>query len=277
MGLGITAPAIVRGDEEPRKDPAWVEAMSAVHARFKGRRGTFAHFGDSMTVSMAFWMPLQDKPKNLTPAGAAAHKCVDDYMVTDCWSRWKGYQFGNEGGRTIRWAEENVDAWLKLLNPEVALIMFPPNNQRQIELDEYRQKTRAVVRRCLENGTIVILNTLPPYSGLLNQTEKYAEVTAAVAREEKVPLVDLFGEVLRRRPDDWDGSLKKFSGTPGNPYEVPTLIARDGRHLSNPTRFFGDFSEEALNNNGYGLRSYLVLLEYHQVIEKVLDPPKARK
>jgi hypothetical protein len=237
-----------------------------------------------MTFSMAFWMPLENKPKNLTPAAAAAHKRVDDYMVTDCWSKWKGYQFGNEGGRTIRWAEENVDAWLKLLNPEVALIMFPPNNQRQIDPDEYRQKTRAVVRRCLDNGTIVILNTIPPHSGILKETEKYVEVTIALAREEKVPLVDLYGEILRRRPDDWDGSLKKFSGgPPGNLYEVPTLIARDGRHLSNPIKFsnpikyFGDFSEEALNNNGFGLRSYLVLLEYHQVIERVLDPPKARK
>jgi hypothetical protein len=37
------------------------------------------------------------------------------------------------------------------------------------------------------------------------------------------------------------------------------------------------FSQEALNNNGYGLRSYLVLLAYSQVIERVLDPKAKAK
>jgi hypothetical protein len=37
---------------------AWIEPMAAVRARFTGRPGTLAHFGDSITVSMAFWAPL---------------------------------------------------------------------------------------------------------------------------------------------------------------------------------------------------------------------------
>ena len=42
----------VRGDE------AWVPSMKAVHQKFQGERGTFAQFGDSITVSRAFWSGL---------------------------------------------------------------------------------------------------------------------------------------------------------------------------------------------------------------------------
>ena len=166
---------------------------------------------------------------------------------------------------TIRWAHQNVDAWLKRLNPEVALIMFGTNDLRQVELDEYNQKTREVVRRCLKNGTIVILNTIPPRSGLLKESRMYAEAAAAVAREEQVPLVDYFSGGLRRRAlDDWDGSLKKFADVPGDDYQAPTLISRDGVHPSNPRSFVASFSQEALNNNNMD--------DLSSAIERVLDP-----
>jgi hypothetical protein len=272
MGAALAGPAAVRGEEKPREELDWVEAMAAVHARFKGQRGTFAHFGDSITVSMAFWSPLRDEPKNMSPAAARAHRRVREYMAADCWSRWKGPEYGNEGGMTIRWAHQNIDGWLKRLNPEVALVMFGTNDLRQVDLEEYKQKMGEVVRRCLKNGTVVILSTIPPRSGMLKESRLYADAAAAVARAEQVPLVDYFGEVLRRRPDDWDGSLKKFGDMPGDEYQVSTLIARDGVHPSNPRSFAGNFSDEALSSNGYGLRSYLVLLTYSKVIDRVLDP-----
>jgi hypothetical protein len=57
-----------------------------------------------------------------------------------------------------------------------------------------------------------------------------------------LPLLDYFGAILKRRPDDWDGSLAKFKEPPGDEYQVPTLIARDGVHPSNPSEF-KDYSE----------------------------------
>ena len=272
IGPVLARPAALQGDEKPRDDSDWVEAMARVHGRFKGDRGTFAHFGDSITVTMAFWSPLQSEPKNMSRATARAHRRVKQYMSPDCWSQWKGPEYGNEGGMTIRWAHQNIDGWLKRLNPEVALIMFGTNDLRQGDLEEYKQKTGEVVRRCLKNGTIVILSTIPPRSGMLKESRMYAEAAAAVARAEQVPLVDYFGEVLRRRPDDWDGTLKKFGDIPGDEYQVPTLIARDGVHPSNPRPYAANFSEEALSKSGYGLRSYQVLLAYSRVIDRVLDP-----
>jgi lysophospholipase L1-like esterase len=270
--LALAGPVTLHGEEKPEKDGGWVEAMAAVHARFKGQRRTFAHFGDSITVSMAFWSPLRQEPKDMSASAGRAYSRVEQYMAEKCWAKWKGPEFGNEGTRTIRWAHQNVEAWLKRLNPEVALIMFGTNDLREVGLDEYKQKTREVIRQCLNNGTVVILSTIPPHSGKLKQSQEFAEAAADIAREERVPLVDYFGEILRRRPDDWDGSLKKFSDVPGGDYEVPTLICRDGVHPSNPQAHFGSFSEKALNSSGYTLRNYLVMLVYSQVIDCVLDP-----
>ncbi|MCI0459264.1 MAG: SGNH/GDSL hydrolase family protein [Gemmataceae bacterium] len=217
--------------------PYWVEPMKQVHARFTGTRGTLAHFGDSITVTMAYWAPLEGEPKSMPPEMARAHGLVKKFMKPECWRKWKGGGFGNTGSMTIRWADENVEKWLAKLNPEVALIMFGTNDIGQVPLKEYEAKTRAVVQRCLKNGTVVILSTIPPRSGRLEQSRQYAEAARRVARDLKVPLIDYFAEIVKRRPDDWDGALPKFKDVKGSEYEVPTLIARDGVHPSNPSKF----------------------------------------
>ena len=63
--LLASAPAAA---QEPGGKPAWAERMKQVHARFTGTRGTFACFGDSITVTMAFWSPLAyQQPDKLPP------------------------------------------------------------------------------------------------------------------------------------------------------------------------------------------------------------------
>jgi hypothetical protein len=37
----------------------WQGEVVQVHARFHGRPGTFAQFGDSITETLAFWTPLR--------------------------------------------------------------------------------------------------------------------------------------------------------------------------------------------------------------------------
>ena len=88
-----------------------------------------------------------------------------------------------------------------------------------------------------------------------------------------VPLLDYYAEVLKRRPDDWDGSLAKFKDPADkNEYNVPTLISRDGVHPSAPKQYANDFSEDALKHHGYNLRSYLTLRAYAGVVRDVLQP-----
>ncbi len=248
---------------------AWVQAMRQVHARFQGKPGTLAHFGDSITVSRAYWFGLQYERKNAPPEMVRAYDVVKRHMLPECWD-WRGAEYGNEGQMTIRWPHQNVDRWLAKLRPETAVIMFGTNDVGALELSEYETKTREVVGKCLERGTVVILSTIPPKHGQAEKAAVFAEAVRRVARQSRVPLIDYHAEVLRRRPDDWDGALAKFKDLPGDEYNVPTLISRDGVHPSNPRKYAGDFSGEALRSNGYGLRSYLTLLKYAEVIEKVL-------
>ena len=259
-----------------RGKPAWVEPMRKVHARFKGKAGTFAQFGDSITVTMAYWAPLSQPPKKMDPATTLDYVLVKKYLKPECWGRWKGPDYGSNGSMTIRWADDNLDKWLRDHNPEVVLIMFGTNDLGQLELNEYADKTRAVVKRCLKNGSVVILSTIPPRSGQQEKAKKFAAAVRKIAREEGVPLIDYFEECLRRRPDDWDGSLPKFRDEPGGGYEVPTLISRDGVHPSYPARY-RDMSPESLRCNGYLLRSYLTLRAYAAVLREVLRPEGGKK
>ena len=256
-------------DTAAAADPDWVEPMREVHARFRGTPGTLALFGDSISVSQAYWSPLRGEPKGLSAAASAAHERVKAHMKPECFSEWRGPEHGNEGGMTIRWAHENVDAWLKKLNPEAAVVMFGSNDLGQLEVDEFEKKSAEVVDRCLANGTVVLLTTLPPRSGLVDKSKQFAEVVRRIAKQKRVPLIDYHAEILKRRPDDWDGSLPKFKDVPGSEYEVPTLICRDGVHPSFP-QAHRDFSEESLNKNGYQLRTYLTLLAYAETIDQVL-------
>jgi lysophospholipase L1-like esterase len=168
---------------------------------------------------------------------------------------------------TVRWADDNVAAWLKKLNPETAVILFGTNDLHSVPLAEYEKKLGAVVQKCLDNGTVVILTTIPPRSGMLAKSKQYAEAARRVAKDLSVPLCDYSAECLKLRPDDWDGAQAKFKDFKG--YDVPTLIARDGVHPSNPGKYQGDYSPEGLKSNGFVLRNYLTLLSYADVIERV--------
>ncbi len=271
----ILTPQVQAGinPEDGAKD--WIMAMRESHARFSGRKGTFAHFGDSITVSMAFWAPLPYVRKNSSPEMEEAFLAVNEYLQPECWRDWKGPQYGNEGMTTTRWAYENIDQWLNDLNPETALIMFGSNDVHSLELDEYRSRMRAIVQRCLDNGTVVILSTMPPRTKFEDKADDFAKAVRELAHQLKVPLIDYHGEILKRRPEDWNGSLEKFSQWNG--YDVPTLLARDGAHPSQPEKYRNDYSEEALKNSGFSLRNYLALMKYAEVMETVLtqslNPP----
>ncbi|WP_088254409.1 SGNH/GDSL hydrolase family protein [Fimbriiglobus ruber] len=133
-------------------DPAWVVPMKKVHAKFTGTPGTFALFGDSITTSLAFWAPWPYAPKTLDAETAKSLEVVRGHMKEDCWRKWRGPEFGSEGGKTIAWADENVDRWLKALNPEAVVLMFGTNDLTQVDAKNYETKLRAVIGRCLKNG-----------------------------------------------------------------------------------------------------------------------------
>ncbi len=87
-------------------------------------------------------------------------------------------------------------------------------------------------------------------------------------------LIDYQTEILKRRPEDWNGGLPQFKlEAAKDSYSVPTLLSADGVHPSNPTKF-QDYSEDSLNRNGYQLRGVLTLNAYADVIRWLLSPGK---
>jgi hypothetical protein len=261
----VLAP-VARADEPP----SWVAPMREVHAKFTGKPGTLALFGDSITVSRAFWSPPAVAPKQLPEPIAKNLDVVKKHILDDCWSKWRGPEYGNEGRKTIQWAEQNIEGWLKKLNPEVAVIMFGTNDLGQMDAAEHDRRTRAVVEKCLKNGTVVILTTIPPRAGLEKKAAAFADVQRKIAADLKLPLVDYHAQILKLRPDDWNGTLPKFKEDGAKDvYQVPTLISGDGVHPSNPAKF-RDYSAESLKNNGYLLRTALTLHTYADVIREVL-------
>jgi lysophospholipase L1-like esterase len=264
--LSLSSTTLLADDAAP-----WAAPMKKVRAHFTGTPGTLALFGDSITVSLAFWAPLRGQPRGMPDDMAVAYTLVKEYLKPECWDKWRGPKYGNNGSMTIRWAHDNVDKWLKDHNPEVAVILFGTNDLGALEVTEYEQKTAEVVDRCLKNGTVAILTTPPPRSRLLEKSKQFAQAVSRVAQSRKVPLIDYQAEILKRRPDDWDGALPQFKDVKGSEYEVPTLIARDGVHPSNP-RVYQDYSAASLRCNGYALRNYLTLQQYAAVIRQVLHP-----
>ena len=74
-------------------------------------------------------------------------------------------------------------------------------------------KTREVVQKCLDNGTILILSTIPPKHGQAEKAATFSDAVRKIARDMKVPLTDYHAEILQRRPDDWDGAADQFVST----------------------------------------------------------------
>src|SRR5262245_52434003 len=101
---------IFLGVSYSQSDPPtdWRTNMRKVHARFTCQKGTFAHFGDSITDTMAFWTPLPYERKNASPEMEKAFTAVKAYLRPECWREWKGPDYGNQGGQTTQWALKNI-------------------------------------------------------------------------------------------------------------------------------------------------------------------------
>jgi lysophospholipase L1-like esterase len=261
-------------DARPALPPGdyWVEPMREVRKKQKGKSGTLAQYGDSITVTMAFLAGFsygkEIAPKNCPPHIKREMDVVAAYSDRNLWREWKGGGWGNTGMMMSDWLLANIDEWQKKMNPEVAVILFGTNDLGRIMPPEYTENMAASLRRMMADGTVPILTTVPPKSGRDEMVRDYWLAGVSIAHGLKVPVIDYYSEIMRRRPDDWNGRLERFNEYKG--YDVPTLISRDGTHPSNPARYVNDFSEEALNSSGYGLRNYMTLRQYHAVIVNAL-------
>lgn len=259
----LPASMTTQASDSEEDQPAWVEPMRRVHARFEGQEGYVAQFGDSITYSMAFWSPMgwtyPDKflaGEDGLPKKPAGKRWRDILLGT----RDKGPQFANYSGWRVGQLLKAMDDVLKRERPEVALIMIGTNDISGNRVpSNYGRQLAEVVDKCITAGCVPLLSTIPPRRGHEESVAEANRIIRDLARQKQVPLIDFYAECLQRRPGkSWDG----------------TLISDDGVHPSG-----GDthvFTEENLKSCGYALRNWVTFLMVRQVYFRVLHAEDIR-
>jgi lysophospholipase L1-like esterase len=267
MGMNILIATIALLQAQPAD---YAEAMHKVAAKFKGKEGVVLHLGDSITYANQYggwarggagktpqdeavlkWMHTNanddtdgwylarvDRPGNRSETAASGVRS-DEYLA------------GGKGGLPP------LAEIIKKYNPQMAVVMLGTNDVNggrapaQIKADMTK-----IVDALMANGTIPILSTIPPIKGKDDAVKACNAALAEIVKEKKLPLIDYYAEIVKRRPNDWAG----------------TLISGDGVHPSGENAG-GAPTEENLKSSGQLLRGVLSVRKIAEVKLKVLDTP----
>jgi len=245
-GLAVRAPAA---------EPEWVAAMKKVHGNFRGNAGYVAQLGDSITYSMAFWSPMSwSDPDKYIPDDGLPKRPARRWRDTVKGARDKGGGNGNYSGWRIGNLLGVVDKVLAQKKPEAAVIMIGTNDIRGNKVPgNYESGLETVLTKCMAAGCVPILTTIPPMRGKAEGVAGANAIIKKLAARHKVPLIDYHAEIMKRRPNDWDG----------------TLVSKDGVHPSGGKT--NDYSEGNLKTSGYALRNFLTFMKFREVYFKVLN------
>jgi lysophospholipase L1-like esterase len=250
----------------------YAEAMRKVSAKFTGKDGVVIHLGDSITYANQYGGWARGG-KGKTPQEEAALRWMhcNDNNDLDGWylarvdrpgnrsdtavSGIRSYEFLEGGKGGIPPMAEVV----KKYNPQIAVVMLGTNDANGGRSPaQYKVDMTKVVDLLIGNGTIPIVSTIPPIKGKDDLVKSFNAALMEVVKEKKIPVIDFYGEVIKRRPTDWLG----------------TLISDDGVH---PTGDHGGASpgseptEDNLKNSGYLLRGVLSVRKIVEVKAKVLE------
>lgn len=251
---------VTQTKEAVAADPdAWIEAMKPVHARFDGTPGYVALIGDSITVTDAFWTPLEfNDPAQYLSGADGLPRYPDGMKWKDVikGTRGKGLEHCNGSGWQVNYVLRAIDAMLARQKPEVAIIMVGTNDVGPgYVAPGWQEQYEKIIAKCLAVNCIPILNTIPPRHNRDEPVAQINRIVRVVAARYKVPLVDYHAELTRRRPGDtcWG-----------------TLMQHDGLHpTAGKTNVFTD---ENLSDSGYALRNWMNFQAYRQVYFRVLHP-----
>jgi hypothetical protein len=255
-----------------QEDYDYAEAMRQVAARFSGRPGVVLHLGDSITYSNAYsawarggrgktaedeavlrwmhtgrrddsdgwWLCSVDRPGNRSETAASGVRS-DEFLA------------GGKGG--LPPLRKILDTY----RPQAAVVMLGTNDASAgRDVAAYRADMERIVRLILERHAVPILSTIPPHPHRGDLARRYNEALRELARTHRLPLIDYEREILRRRPNDWNGTLL------GKDDVHPTAGSGDVTPSSEPT-------EENLRRSGYLLRGWLSVRKIAEVKSRVFD------
>jgi hypothetical protein len=256
---------------------AWdyAAAMQKIAGRFAGHSGVVLHVGDSITYANPYggWAR---SGAGKTDADRAVlqwmHSGADD--DTDGW--WLARFDHPAGGRSytacsgVRSDEMLAGGKQQMLSlekivaqyrPQIVVLMLGTNDATAgRSVDEFSRDMQRSVELLLSRGIIPIVSTIPPHVGQLELGRKYNAALRNLAQAASLPLVDFEQEILKRRPQDWDGTLL------GKGDVHPTAGQGDVGPASAPTT-------RNLAESGYLLRGWLSVQKIAEVKRLVIDPP----
>ncbi len=268
--IGVLTLAVPVWAQSTGEDWDWPAAMKRVAANSKAKVGKVVLMGDSITyanqagrwarygqdrtpeeiaicrwmrshendAANGWWLAADDQPKGRS--WTAASGCTSGEYIT-----------GGKGGLPA------LAQILKEHQPQIALIMLGTNDINQkVPVDQYLKNMETIYVTCLKAGAMPVVQTVPPTTwdkaGLL---PKYNTGLKMLAKKHRLPLIDVYGEFLARRPGDaWQG----------------TLVSNDGAHFTHD-HAQGPATEENLKNDGNLLRGWLMVYKIAEIKKRVLD------
>jgi hypothetical protein len=252
----------------------WPAAMQKVTAKFTGTQGVVVHLGDSITYSNGYGQWARNG-KGQTPSDKEALKWMHtgDNNDLDGWYL-AAFDVPNRGGSYTAVSGMRLDQYLaggfhdmppmsaiiKKYNPQVAVLMLGTNDvSAGRPLPAFKADLEKAVKLILDNNTIPVLSTIPPHHAKIELAQEFNKVIIAVAREHKLPLIDFYGQILTRQPENWNGTLLSKNDV------HPSASAGEVGAASEPTT-------ENLRKVGYLLRGWLSVQKIKDVKAKAIDP-----
>ena len=264
-------------DDQPAtilsEDWNYVDEMTRVALRFKGREGVVLHVGDSITLAPEYgaWA-LRGAGKTLEDRAILSWMRAGGRDETDGWflaagvaSMRRPSQTACGGIRTdemLRGGKLNLPSLAEMVDryrPQIVILMLGTNDiYARRHLDNYRVDIKMCADTILKRGAVCVLSTIPPYPARLRDSKAFNECLRSIARDLKLPLIDFEREILARRPNDWNG----------------TLLGADDVHPSASSAGVSPESEPSARNlreSGYLLRGWLSVRKIAEVKKRVLD------
>lgn len=255
---------------------AWeyASAMQAVARRSEVRPGVVLHVGDSITYANPYGQWAR-RGEGQTEGDRSVlvwmHTGADNDM--DGW--WLSRFDHPDGGRSFTAAgglradellaggRQGLPPLAEMLDryrPQAVVLMIGTNDASAgRSRDDYLRDVARALDLMLQRGVVPVLSTIPPHHAALDLAAAYNAGLRDLARGRRLPLIDFEREILRRRPDDWNGTLL-------NANDVHPTLGRepDGATLA-PTI-------ENLRSSGYLLRTWLSVRKIAEVKRLVFDP-----
>lgn len=278
--LGFWGLCVAAAEEAPIPE-SWdyAPAMKRVAAGFRGRPGVVIHVGDSITYANPYGQWARHGAGK-TPEDAAVLKWMH-CGAEDSTDGWWLCRFDHPAGGRSHTACGGIRAdemlaggrqglpsladMLKKYQPQIVVLMLGTNDASAGRpVNAYLADMEKSVDLILSHCAICVLSTIPPHPHRTALAASYNEALRELARSRSIPLIDYEQEILRRRPNDWNGTLLNRNDV------HPTATVGKVNAASAPT-------PENLRTSGYLLRGWLSVRKIAEVKRKVLDALPADK